>query len=513
MVDNQGRASRVLPFPLKNPLVIKGTTSVGTVTNITPDMFPVDPDERINVSLNVSLNEYVTLASAIDIGRDIGYGEETNEVWWIWVRALMEATGMTCADVADCIENDADVLNALLQQLSANGYIQSPNVANPANVTMSPSASAANLLSASFSCEDASMMAVARAVIREFNEASEDFFEALELQTNLVEAANIATDGIPVAGTINNFTELLDWLIQTMREDYQASYNQEVEDILACALFCLMRVDCELTYDMLIAMYADFADPSVAFPDTSSFQNIADWALQLTLTIGVGVVATFHWILAQAMRFGDGTVFQMAGLTNLQNIIQQAETWQDNTFDDCDCITPPDPETYWMIVNDLSLGLNQWRAKFGTVQADGIMSATSGNNTLFQCGIPDFGAQYTIKAVSFIWQGRGYTGLSTDSASFALYSAINYVTLVANTVSVTGINGDSNEFSRFGTNLTVNNIRSGYATSNNGLPQVYPTNFCKIYKVAIYGLCNGTVKPPGSQYVAALPATIDDIPF
>lgn len=47
-----------------------------------------DPDVRISVTLDVSLNEYIALANCVDIGRDIAYGDNSGYLWWLWCRAV-----------------------------------------------------------------------------------------------------------------------------------------------------------------------------------------------------------------------------------------------------------------------------------------------------------------------------------------------------------------------------------------------------------------------------------------
>lgn len=105
--DNSGKPSRGLPYPLKNPQTFSIVEAVGTVTHLTPDVFPTDADEKINIVLNLSLNEFVALASSIDVGSDIAYGDDRNLIWWTWVRSFIGlAVTMSCDDVADCIESE-----------------------------------------------------------------------------------------------------------------------------------------------------------------------------------------------------------------------------------------------------------------------------------------------------------------------------------------------------------------------------------------------------------------------
>jgi len=118
--------TRKLSYPLLNPLVVAGDTP-NDGTPILPFAWSsLDSDEKVDITLHLSLNEYVALASSVDVGRDIAYGVDTNLIWWIWTRALIEGGTMTCEQIIDCITNDADTRQALLDYLTANGFTPNP---------------------------------------------------------------------------------------------------------------------------------------------------------------------------------------------------------------------------------------------------------------------------------------------------------------------------------------------------------------------------------------------------
>jgi len=48
-----------------------------------------DPDEIVQVTIECSLNEYVGLASSIDVGRDIAYNDDSINIWWLWTRRIL----------------------------------------------------------------------------------------------------------------------------------------------------------------------------------------------------------------------------------------------------------------------------------------------------------------------------------------------------------------------------------------------------------------------------------------
>lgn len=104
--------------------------------------FPDDPNERTLVPFWLSLNEYNTLASAVDVGADIAYGVEAQAVIQLWLRN----TG--CADMiceflkgctADAIQSVEGLANwqrdvaasAAKQQEYQDEYTGNPSDINP----------------------------------------------------------------------------------------------------------------------------------------------------------------------------------------------------------------------------------------------------------------------------------------------------------------------------------------------------------------------------------------------
>lgn len=87
MADISSKEGRNLPFPLKDPASQHGNTPNDGI----PHDFnwqAVDDDEQVEITLKLSLNEYLALATAVDVGRDIAFGEDSQWIWWIWTRAF-----------------------------------------------------------------------------------------------------------------------------------------------------------------------------------------------------------------------------------------------------------------------------------------------------------------------------------------------------------------------------------------------------------------------------------------
>lgn len=432
--------------------------------------------------------------------------------------AIAECGGlMSCEQVQDCIETDEGVLTALISQMTANGFSPSGNALESTDVTLTDAQKAGNLLPEGYSCEPPQAMATARKIVQEFNEASNDFFESVETITNAAELGVITTDGIPIADTLNNIAEFVDWLIQTMREIYQASYNQEVEDELTCAVFCAIMSDCSLSYDDLLNVWETYADPSVAFPEnTDDFQELVDWATSLTLTISTGTVATHFYLLTQAMKFGSGTVFEIAGLTSLKSIIGMTVGYFDQSYTECDdCPTEEDPTDFWMIYENFETPSGIFDVFQGTSVGNGIRTATSGSFNQAVVQIDDLGDDYVIVAMAMRNNRIGGSGSGTnDVVSFRRFPDPNQGGTLSTFFSA-GFLG--NAYDRYDGFIYAPPNMSQTGQSFDLILRVsgtllFPTRFGDIREAVMYGLCNsGQVKPPQAIYVDAIPSTVEEL--
>jgi hypothetical protein len=121
MTEYAGRP-RKLSWDLSHP-VVKNRTTEDDCETPSPSSFvwPEDSDERVLVPFMLSLNEYNVLASTIDVGSDLAYGEDALRVTWLWLRN-MRCDLDFCAYIASCILNSEGV-HLALQTLIDNGTL------------------------------------------------------------------------------------------------------------------------------------------------------------------------------------------------------------------------------------------------------------------------------------------------------------------------------------------------------------------------------------------------------
>lgn len=289
MVDNQGRAIRVLPYPLKEPLTHDSQPVEGEIVHFTPDMFPSDPDERVTIGLHLSLNEYVTLASAIDIGRDIGYGENSFEVWHLWSKALRTVSIMSCDDFIDCLETSPDVRQSFFTFVTQAGF-SNPNRAFPTGTTVldrnAPGALDEDVKSLSTCNLDALWGGIRHGIVQRMDDNARTVLENLAAINDVPERLQTLLDTIPVIGDLAEFFATnLTQVIPDLLNLYEAHSSEENLDEIACALFAIVCDECRYpTYTEIYDYYKSLG--------LASGTDIAEMTLQIMTDFVTGSALT-----------------------------------------------------------------------------------------------------------------------------------------------------------------------------------------------------------------------------
>jgi len=256
--------ARYLPYPLDRAVVLENEVPDETIPG--QPTWPEDSDERIFVKMEVSLNEYVQLASAIDAGRDPAYPDQSAYIWWLWNRVIHAMN--FCEEMAQClIDQNEALINALADAIANNETLQ-------AAVAAAVTAAGGGVPGEALTPEQASEDITPENVRDEFDECIPDalwggmlylvqsgnrvitdFFEVLEVATNTLENMEIVSRAIPAAGDyIATAAAFADQLAESLQEGYAGAYTESYEQSLACDLFCAARTGCELTPEMIMAI-------------------------------------------------------------------------------------------------------------------------------------------------------------------------------------------------------------------------------------------------------------------
>lgn len=335
-VSDEG--TRKLPYPLSTTLQpIAETPNDGTPQQVISG-FP-DETTKVAITMTLSLDEYVALATAVDVGRDIAFGEDSELIWWIWCRAFSEGTVMSCEDIADCIDTSEEVQNAittnynitieLLMQNANSGVGDIPSIDSAMSTIMNtPQAIGASKdepIKDLPQCDLNKLWAGIRdGIVQRLDDNARSVLEWLVSKADVAERATALIGAIPIFGSMAQ--AVLDQMVElapdmlNLFEAYSSIANM---DEIACEIFGLVCAECRYpTYEEVFSYYAsagitginDLDDIVIAAATDLLFASTDLAALAFYHTI----VAYELLVLALGSKFygysGNNAVFTMASL-------------------------------------------------------------------------------------------------------------------------------------------------------------------------------------------------------
>lgn len=362
---------RPTQFPLNRTLVPDAITpDDGTPQN--PLTWATnDPDEKVTITMNISLNEFVAIASSVDVGRDIAYGEDAIKIWWIWSRSIR--TMELCEQVAECINENQAVKDALGASSGGSGGTDGTGGATGGGAgTPIPSAvdDTTNFLSGA-DCTDDNIFAVAVGIVDFSFAVVEQVYDLIELASQPAEGYAELLDNAPAVASAApaSVLDYILWIQDTADALWDAFDSQITRDEIACDLFCLMKdQECELTFDDLFAFFSQGSAIPVAG------NTISDILLQLvTLNtaelVGRTSLAFMYGVLALGAQFG--------GLRNVGGIlVRVASLWDETNNNWQQLCDPCSPCTLYDFTGGSQDG---WTIEFasGTYDGSGFVGGVS----------------------------------------------------------------------------------------------------------------------------------------
>jgi len=261
---------RPLVYPLKNQLSLSAETPEGETIESDFIWATEDNDERVLITLELSLNEYIVLASSIDVGSDIAYGSDATAVWWLWAKAYRMSI---CEQIIQCI-NENEATRAALVTLINSTFNENLADGQPIPEIVQ----LANLFDKSV-CSNDQMWGNALSIVQFANRRTQDLIETLEAATNNQEGVALLVGAIPVLETlpVDEFFQIYQKFAEWLGEAYFAGYDVDYELERACDLFCMLQRtgDCVLSYQDIATYFIDRAR------GVSGFTNAFDSAITI----------------------------------------------------------------------------------------------------------------------------------------------------------------------------------------------------------------------------------------
>jgi len=251
---------RHLQYPLNLSLAPDAITPDEPINEKVLDWATTDNDEKVTVTLTLSLNEYVALASCVDVGSDIAYGENAILLWFIWVRSINSMA--FCDQVNDCITTNLSTQIALNNTLLGNGFLN-PDQIQPIDPQMQnrfPESQRDNEAAPPpDACDNDALWAGILEIVERLDQMGLDFLEKVTSANDTAERVVNLIDSVPIFGGIvadvlTNFTDIA----QDIENAYVAHSSIQEQEELACKLFELVCNDCRYpTYDEFYELYSN----------------------------------------------------------------------------------------------------------------------------------------------------------------------------------------------------------------------------------------------------------------
>jgi len=229
------------------------------------------------------------------------FGVMTPEETAQWYRNLEISVKTVCEEIINCIENDEDVQEALNNFLTDGGYIPAGGI--PALGDELEGITGKDIVGSD--CDEASLYGKCLKIVEALDRTITDLLQIVEVFSNPLEGATIITAKIPVIGLVSISTQLIDWMISTATEVYQASYTEATQNELACAIYCLCIDSCNVTFDNVLTAYRASTGLPDAPPATGNLETFVEWLITVPQEIAVGTVASYHlFVLEVLSRMG-----------------------------------------------------------------------------------------------------------------------------------------------------------------------------------------------------------------
>lgn len=252
MPTEDRRIGKLLPSPVTPPDTVCFTITIPNAVQYRAAFLG-----QINV-----LGQALTWDHPTD-GTDCLPCEEAAQLWRnaiynaVWSNECGE--DMSCQDVADCIENDQAVQDAIAEQINNNVNIQNNVYTQAYQGAPMTDAQATGAVVYGPACNYDSLFGSVTAIIDQMDRNNRDFLEIIKVGANTRERVSLLLKAIPLFETlpIDEGIDYINKLQEEILENYEAQWTDALRDEYRCALFCLAKdkPECQLSFDDVFEYY------------------------------------------------------------------------------------------------------------------------------------------------------------------------------------------------------------------------------------------------------------------
>ena len=288
------------PNPLKNTISDGGEGLPEFYEGVPQDVTPIIKSFYVFCA---TPEEILAIRSSLEVGSPIAYPDTYSPIIEIIEQAFQFPNAIpegSCMDICelmiDCINNDDDVRNAILQAVN-NGL--PADSSSGANETIAGT----NIL-AGVTCDDDNLFGAITGLVDLMNDLAEDVLEKLAESQNKISKIGDMLEAIPGVGVLpfDDILQMIDTFFDDMQDAYVANYDTTIRDNYRCDLFCVAKdADCAIDFQDVFDYFLGELGESITTANFLTF--VTDLVTQNYS--GVYVVHAWHTLMSGLMLFGQ----------------------------------------------------------------------------------------------------------------------------------------------------------------------------------------------------------------
>lgn len=284
---------RKLTYGLLDTLDMESVVGSGGIDLLSLDGWSdSDPDVRVPILLELSLNEYVALASSIDVGRDIAYGDNSIYIWWLWVRSIISMDH--CQFILDCI-NDTPAIQQAIANYSLGSSIEGTTPEQQEILDT-------DVFGSQSPCDNDEIFGMTLQMTDLLNQVSEDILELFVSAFAIPGRIGDIIEAIPGLGILpyDDLLQIFEKLAEQVNDAYVAAYDTQIREDIACDLFCIATDTCTLTIEQARDYFQNKITETL---DNTDFFSVVEDIIANNW-IGEQSIYMMHWFILDTIIFG-----------------------------------------------------------------------------------------------------------------------------------------------------------------------------------------------------------------
>lgn len=369
------------PYPLTNVASDGGDFCKPFVPG---DPLTAIPDVENFYVICCTPDQMAKIVSSLEVGAPIAYPDFYNDVIQLVDQAVQfpnSFEGAPCVDLCELILECIQTTPELQQAIATYSLTPNINITTPEN----PGILGTNILPAPVDCDLDSIFGMTLQFADFLNTLSEDVLELFVTAFAAPGRLGDLIEAIPVIGELpaDDILQSLEKIATQVNDSYQAAYDSQIREDIACALFCIAQEGCELTFEGARDWFQDQIVEEVSNLDFATVMNdiIANnW-------LGEQSIYLMHWFLLDAMIFGT----EVLGIDH-NRMLKTISTFYNDPNPDwsllCECTG------LWAYNSDFPTGEEGWQPFEDVAPADDPRAVWVSGQGWNSVDVPASGSQF-----------------------------------------------------------------------------------------------------------------------